>query len=61
MRLESYYPVTVRALATEVTTMPSADFCRPVTLGSLPSQSLVETSHRSPEVSLTAFSAQPPD
>jgi hypothetical protein len=29
--------------------------------GLLPSPSLVETSSRSPEVSLTAFSAQPPD
>ncbi len=42
-------------------TMPSADFCRPVRLDYSPLSPDSRTNGRSPEVSSTAFGAQPPD
>ena len=51
----------VQAFDPDGPTMPSADFCRPVGSDySSPSPEL-RTGGRSPEVSSTAFSAQPPD
>jgi hypothetical protein len=52
---------TVRVFATGVTTTPSADFCSGLRLprGSLSRESA--TQNRSPEVSSTAFHAQPSD
>jgi hypothetical protein len=41
-------------------TMPSADFCRPVSVDHSTLSPESETGSRSPEVSSTAFSAQPP-
>jgi hypothetical protein len=42
-------------------TLPSADFCRPVRMDCSTLSFEFETNSRSPEVSSTAFSAQPPD
>jgi hypothetical protein len=52
---------TVWAFAADATTMPSADFCRAIGMAhAIPSRDSA-TRHRSPEVSSTAFRAQPPD
>ena len=44
-----------------VTTMPSADFCRPIGIDHSILSRESTTNGRSPEVSSTAFRAQPPD
>ena len=54
-RGESYHRGHAKVMGLTIPVQP------PAHPGLLPSQSLVETSSRSPEVSLTAFSAQPPD
>jgi hypothetical protein len=53
--------ITVRAFVRCRTTMPSADFCRPVRRNHSPLSPDSGTNGRSPEVSSTAFRAQPPD
>ncbi len=60
VRLSSITP-TVQAFATKVVTMPSADFCRPIKEDHSTFSREFATDGRSPEVSTTAFSAQPPD
>ena len=52
---------TVRAFPTSVSTMPSADFCRTVREIHISLSRDFATYGSSPEVSTTAFSAQPPD
>ena len=52
---------TVRAFPTSAGTMPSADFCRTVRGTHIPLSREFATYGSSPEVSTTAFSAQPPD
>src|SRR5215211_5132860 len=54
-------PGTVQAFITFVTTMPSADFCRLFSLEHSSLSRVFTTNDRSPEVSSTAFDAQPPD
>ena len=62
MRAAYYYPdLSVRAFATCVTTMPSADFCRAVKAPCDAFSHESGTHGRSPEVSSTAFRAQPPN
>ena len=51
----------VRAFPTSAGTMPSADFCRTVGEIHIPLSREFATYSSSPEVSTTAFSAQPPD
>src|SRR6266849_421245 len=59
----SHYPLagTVRAFAAFATTLPSADFCRPVRANHSTLSPDSGTNGRSPEVSSSAFDAQPPD
>lgn len=52
---------TVRAFPTVVGTMPSADFCRTVRETHISLSRDFATCGSSPEVSTTAFNAQPPD
>src|SRR6267378_1245409 len=52
---------TVRAFLTCVSTLPSADFSHPVRMDRSTSSRDFATSERSPEVSSTAFRAQPPN
>ena len=54
-------PLTVRAFIPHGTNMPSADFCRWVKRNYFLLSHDSVTSNRSPEVSSTAFGAQPPD
>ena len=54
-------PPSVQAFAPCGATMPSADFCRPVRSDYSSPSPEFRTDDRSPEVSSTAFSAQPPD
>ena len=51
----------VRACGIRLPTLPSADFCRPVRIDHSTLSLDSETNGRSPEVSSTAFGAQPPD
>ena len=51
----------VQAFVLAGTTMPSADFCRPIRSDCSSLSPAFRTDGRSPEVSSTAFSAQPPD
>jgi hypothetical protein len=53
--------ITVRAFTTRVATMPSADFCCEVKAPCDAFSRDSATRSRSPEVSSTAFSAQPPN
>ncbi len=52
---------TVWAFRTPVRTMPAADFCRPVGPDCSGLSLVPQTDDRPPEVSSTAFDAQPPD
>ena len=53
--------ITVRAFTTRVATMPSADFCCEIKTPCDAFSHEFATHSRSPEVSSTAFRAQPPD
>jgi hypothetical protein len=53
--------ITVQAFIAFATTMPSADFCRPVRFDHSTLSPDSETNGRSPEVSSTAFRTQPAD
>ncbi len=53
--------ITVRAFATHVATMPSADFCCEIKASCDAFSHVFVTRNRSPEVSSTAFPAQPPN
>ena len=54
-------PITVRAFTASAATMPSADFCRAIRTPCDVLSHHCATHGRSPKVSSTAFSAQPPD
>ncbi len=52
---------SVRAFVRRRTTMPSADFCRPIKAACSTPSPVSRTHDRSPEVSSTTFRAQPPN
>jgi hypothetical protein len=58
----TYQPLSsVQAFLTFVSTMPSADFCHTIRINYSTLSHVSVTCGRSPDVSSTAFSAQPPD